>query len=105
MYDKVGTLFKYKSSIRALVSISEELLPKEHKICETSFLDLNDELDAEIVEIYLERIAKFTVQSNFSHVHGIQCSHIKGFTFAKIVIPWKFALQQALIANQTKLEG
>lgn len=89
--------FKYKSSVRSIVTITQELNPKEHIILPSSKLDLNDELSADVVEIYTINKRKFDVCSNFSHVHGIQCNDISDFTFAKIVIPWRYITVRKLL--------
>jgi len=88
--------FKYKSKKRAIVTITEELNPKEPRICKTSYLDLNGILEAEVIEIWTEKRVKFEVTSNFSNVHGIQQNSVNAFTFAKIVITWRAILEKAL---------
>lgn len=90
-------LFKYKSKTRSIVIITKELAPKEHRISSHSKLDLNDELEADTMEIYLEKRVSFDLASNFSHVHGIQQSDVSAFTYAKIIIPWRHMLQKALV--------
>ena len=94
-----GRWFKYKGHKRVIATITEELRPRRHKICELSKLLLNDALDADVVEMYFEKRITVEIVSNFSNVHGIQGSHANTFTYAKIVIPWRFVLQRA-ISNQ-----
>lgn len=92
-------LHKYKTKKRAIVSIAQELAPKACVICNTSNLDLHDELEAEVIEIYTNGRSNFQVISNFSHVHGIQGGDINSFTYARIVIPWRYVLQSQLTAG------
>jgi len=90
------TFFKYKTKIRAIVTIEEELDPRVCIMREASFLDLNDALEANVIEIYVPNKVKFQVSSNFSNVHGIQWNSVKGFTYAMIVIPWRSVLEQRI---------
>lgn len=87
-------LLKFKSKTNSNVTITEELNPKVGVISENSHLDLDDELEAQVMEIYIEGSANFKVISNFSNVHGIQSSNIDSFTYAKIVIPFRFLLDR-----------
>ncbi|MFZ1785381.1 MAG: hypothetical protein WAU23_09250 [Ferruginibacter sp.] len=89
-------LFKYKSSIRAIVKIKEELDPLACIICQTSHLALEDSLEGEVISIYTKRQIKLEPVSNFSHVHGIQGSNVTDFTYAKIDIPWRYVLEREL---------
>jgi hypothetical protein len=93
----VGLFFKYKSKIHAIVKVTEELSPKKHIICETSFLNLNDELEADIIELFTPKKLSLKLTSNFSSVHGIQSNNLSMFTYAKIASPFRFALN--LIAS------
>jgi hypothetical protein len=88
--------FKYKSKIRAIVRIVESLDPKECIISESSFLDVDDRLEGDVVEIYATIQFDFQKISNFSHVHGIQGDSLNSFTYAKIVQPWRFVTQRAI---------
>ncbi len=92
--------FKYKTKKRAIVTVTEELRPKVHRICPTSYLNLNDILEADTVEIYVEKRITLALTSNFSHVHGIQANNINMFTYAKIIIPWRFIAERAIGAGQ-----
>jgi hypothetical protein len=92
----VGRFFKYKSKIRAIVKITEELVPKVHRICCYSNLNLDDELDAPTIEILTEKRITLELISNFSNVHGIQGNRVNAFTYAKIVIPWRYAINKAI---------
>ena len=96
----VGRFFKYKSKIRAIVKITEELLPKVHRICCYSNLNLNDELEADTIEIFTENKITLQLVSNFSNVHGIQANNVNAYTYAKIVIPWRFVLEKGLNPHQ-----
>jgi hypothetical protein len=89
--------FKYKTKIRAIATIIEELNPKECVICEGSHLDLDDTLEAETLEIYTSKRMIFEVISNFSNVHGIQGDEVNHLTYAKIIIPWRFLLEKNLL--------
>lgn len=104
-WEGVGRFFKYKSKIHALVKITEELIPKICRICNTSNLNLNDELEGVVLEIYLEKKVKLQVIANFSNVHGIQANAINSFTFAKVVIPWRFVLEKGLSCHDPSLEN
>jgi len=101
----VGRFYKYKSKIRAIIKITEELVPKVYKICETSNLNLNDELEGDIIEILLEEKVTFQLISNFSNVHGIQGNSINTFTYAKIIIPWRFVLERGLGKHNPEIEN
>ncbi len=90
-------VFKYKTKIRATVKIVSELAPKTHIICQSSKLDVHDELEGETIEIYTDKKVKLELTSNFTNVHGIQGNTIKTFTYAKIAIPFRFALQRAIV--------
>jgi len=95
-FEGVGRFFKYKTKINSNIKITEELVPKEPRISPQSFLDLNDELDGDIFEIYTDTLIDTKVISNFSNVHGIQSGRINSFTYAKIMTPWRFILEQRL---------
>jgi hypothetical protein len=102
--DGIGRFFKYKSKIRAIITITEELIPKIHRICCDSKLDLNDELDAATIDILTsKRIKTWKLISNFSNVHGIQSNIVNDFTYAKILIPWRFVLERGLSGNKNTL--
>jgi len=96
----VGRFFKYKSKIRAIVKVTEELMPKVHRICCYSNLNLDDELEAGTIEILTENRISLQLVSNFSNVHGIQANNVNAFTYAKIVIPWRFVLEKGLNPHQ-----
>lgn len=98
---KLRRLFKYKTKIRAIIKITRELTPKKGVICDNSHLDLLDELEGDTVEIFTENRIKLEVVSYFSNVHGIQGNSVNCFTYAKIVIPWRFVLEKASIDTQT----
>jgi hypothetical protein len=91
-------LHKGKTKKSAYVKISEELNPKEQRICLTSHVNLDEELQADTIEIYTKRKVTLHLESNFSHVHGVQWNYTKCFTYAKIFIPWRFILEKQ-IAN------
>ena len=90
-------LFKYKTNIRSLVFIIEQLNPFECIICKESKMNLNDVLEGTVIEVYTKKRIKFKLESNYSNVHGIQGDHVTDFTYAKIVIPWEYVLNQHLI--------
>lgn len=90
-------LFKYKSSIRSIVQITEELNPLDSVVCENSHLVLHDTLEAAVLSIYTAKKVTLETVSNFSHVHGIQGANVNAFTYAKIDIPWPFVLNQKLL--------
>jgi hypothetical protein len=85
--------FRYKSKISGRATILEELDPKICRISKASFLDSNDELSADVIEIYSEKKIKLENQANYSNVHGMQVGESKSFTYAKISQPWKFINQ------------
>lgn len=87
-------LFKYKTNISAFVKITQQLDPLECQFCKTSTLLLNDALQGQVLSLYFEGRIKLEYQANFTNVHGIQGNNISGFTYAKIDIPWIFALNQ-----------
>lgn len=89
-------LFRYKSKISAIIKIQEELVPKIFKICESSCLDVNDVLEAPSIEINIAKRVVFKIESNFSSKHGIQYNDINSFTYAKIVIPWRFVTERTI---------
>jgi hypothetical protein len=103
--DGVGRFYKYKSKIRAIVKITEELVPKIHRICERSNLNLHDELEAVTIEIFTENRISLQVISNFSNVHGIQANNINAFTYAKIVIPWRFVVERGISGHPAALNN
>jgi len=89
--------YKYKSKLRSIVKITEELNPKIYRICCDSNLNLNDEIDAQAVLILITvRIIRWNITSNFSHKHGIQNNSVNDFTYAKIVIPWRLFAERAI---------
>lgn len=88
-------LFKYKTKIRATVTITEELTPKEPIIEDSSKLDLHSTLEGDTLEIYTKVRIKLGLHSNFTSTHTIQGDSVKTFTYAKIVIPWRFMLERA----------
>ncbi|PIY04375.1 MAG: hypothetical protein COZ21_06910 [Bacteroidetes bacterium CG_4_10_14_3_um_filter_31_20] len=88
--------FKYKTKIRATVTIIKELNPKEPIIDDISKLDLDSTLEAGTVEIYTKSRIKLELTSNFTSTHTIQNNIVNIFTYAKIVIPWQFMLDRAL---------
>ena len=92
----VGRFFKYKTKINSNIKITEELVPKEYRICPQSYLDLNDELECDSLEIYTESLITTGVLTNFTSVHGIQAGSINSFTYAKILTPWRFILERQL---------
>jgi len=87
----VGRFYKYKSKI------------KVYRICCDSKLDLNDELDAATIEILTEERVSLVLISNFSNVHGIQGNNVNTFTYAKIIIPWRFILEKGISDNPNAL--
>ncbi len=95
----IGRCFKYKSGINSTVTITEELSPLKAVFCEESHLNLSDQLQADIIEIYTPKKIVTTLESNHSHVHGINVSDLKTYTYAKIVIPFRYVLER----NSTKL--
>lgn len=99
----VGRFYKYKSKKRAIIKITEELLPKVHRISPHSKLNLHDELNADVIEILTEYRIKKILISNFSSVHGIQCNTVSTFTYAKIIMPWRFVLERGIGGNQNAI--
>ena len=89
-------LFKYKCQKRGIVIIVKELVPKESVICKTSCLNIHDELEADVIEIYTPKLLNLGIISNFSHVHGIQGNAVNMFTYAKIIMPWRIFLERDL---------
>ena len=89
-------LYKYKTQIRGIVQITEQLHNLERIICADSKIDLHDLLEGTVIEIYTAKPIKFKLQSNFSHVHGIQGDSVPAFTYAKIIIPWTFVTQKRI---------
>jgi hypothetical protein len=87
-------LFKYKTGIRSVAKIVEELDPKNAIIDIASNLDLNDEIEGPILEIYTIKREKAKIVSNYSHVHSIQSIDFSDFTYAKIITPWGFVIQK-----------
>jgi hypothetical protein len=100
-----GRLYKYKSGIRAIVSITETLLDTDkHRINENSKVSFNDTLEGDTIEIYTKKRMTFGLISNFSHVHSIQGDKVPCFTYAKIIIPWRYVLEtQNLLSVGVKL--
>lgn len=94
-------LFKYKTTINGNAKIVEELNPKDALISDLSHLDLNDEIQGPIIEIYTSKREKCTLVSNYSNVHSIQSYDFKKFTYAKIVTPWEYILQRKTLALVT----
>ena len=94
--------FKYSTKIRCIVKIIEELNPKIHRINESSALNIHDELEAERIDIFTEKRISLSLISNFSHVHGIQNGDINSFTYAKILIPFRFVLHKSISISQQK---
>ena len=92
----IGRFFKYTTKINSNIIITEELVPKQHRICPHSFLDLHDELEGESLEIYTDLHIPMKTISNFSNVHGAQTGSINSFTYAKILTPWRFILERSL---------
>lgn len=92
----VLSLYKYKGKRSSAVKIVQELDPKQSIVSATSYLDQNDSIEGDTIEIYTGRLLNFKVKANFSHVHGMQESSIPEFTYAKIEIPWEFVLQRRL---------
>jgi hypothetical protein len=101
----IGRFFKYKSKIRAIIKITEELIPKVHRICNSSNLSLHDELEGDTIEIFLEEKITFQLISNFSNVHSIQGNNVNSFTYAKILIPFRFVLERRLKCHNSHLEN
>jgi hypothetical protein len=92
--------FKYSTKIRCTIKIIEELNPKIHRISEFSALNIHDELEAEGIDIYTEKRISLKIISNYSNVHSIQSNDINSFTYAKILIPFRFVLQKTLASGQ-----
>jgi hypothetical protein len=89
-------MFKYKTKKRAIVTVSAELNPKVQIFCETSYLELNDAIEGDVVEIYTDEEVEFELVSNFSHVHGIQGNALNNLTYARIALPFRFVLERCL---------
>lgn len=94
--------FKYSAQRRCIVKILEELNPKQHRIYEKSALNINDEIEAQGVDIYTEKRFKLKKESNYSNVHGIQSNIINTFTCAKIMTPFRFVLEKSIEVNYQK---
>lgn len=88
------TLFKYRCGKRCMVKIIEELDPRIHKISQLSFLTIDDSLEGNVIEVYVPKRIHFKLESNFSATHGIQHNESNGFTYAKIIIPWRLFLER-----------
>lgn len=104
-YEGVGICFRIKSKIRAIVRIEEELNPKECKICRLSRMELNDEIEADVIEINIctKKRIKFQLESNFSAKHSINWNLFDEFTYAKIITPWRAFLLKECPVSITKL--
>lgn len=89
---KIIKLFKYKTKKNAWVKIVEELNPKEHVVNSNSKLDLGVLLEADIVEVYVSKCLKIGRGSNITSTHGAQGCTSNCFTYAQIMMPFRFIL-------------
>ncbi len=87
-------LYKYKTNIRAIVAIRQELNPLQPIILNNSYLTLQDNLEGAVLSIYTKDKFSLDLTSNFSHVHGIQNGNVACFTYATIDAPFPFVLNR-----------
>ena len=96
-YNIEGVIYyfhKFKSKIRGKAVIIEEYSPKKFLIAEKSHLDIKDEIEADVIELFLLKTSAKEILSNYSHVHGIQNFISNEHSYGIIKAPFKFVLER-----------
>lgn len=92
----LGTLYKFKCSIRSEAEITCELSPKKNQYHEKSHLDLGDCLKADSIEVYSKKNLKFDIISGATSTHKAQTVETNCYTYAQISVPFRFILEKLL---------